>query len=125
MGGENPEATGPDLAAGIAVAGIADGKPVAGHVGEDQVLLARHGTEWFAIGAVCTHYSGPLPEGLIVGDTVRCPWHHACFDLRTGRALRPPALNDQPRWRVEQVGEMVYVREKLASSPSVTTPVRG
>ena len=125
MGGENPEATGPDLAAGIAVAGVPEGKPVAGHVGKDQVLLARRGTEWFAIGAVCTHYSGPLPEGLIVGDTVRCPWHHACFDLHTGRALRPPALNDQPCWRVEQVGEMVYVRERLAASPSVAAPIRG
>jgi apoptosis-inducing factor 3 len=125
MGGENSGVSGPDLAAGIAVAGVPEGKPVAGHVGEDQVLLVRRGTEWFAIGAVCTHYSGPLPEGLIVGDTVRCPWHHACFDLRTGRALRPPALNDQPCWRVEQRGEMVYVRQKLAASPSSPAAVRG
>jgi apoptosis-inducing factor 3 len=125
MGGENPGVTGPDLAAGIAVAGVPEGKPVGGHVGEDAVLLARRGSEWFAIGAVCTHYSGPLPEGLIVGDTVRCPWHHACFDLRSGRALRPPALNDQPCWRVEQQGEMVYVREKLASSQSRPAASRG
>src|SRR3954471_20586942 len=121
MGGEGQGVTGPDLAAGIAVAGVPEGKLVAGHVAQDPVMLARRGTEWFAIGAVCSHYSGPLPEGLMVGDTVRCPWHHACFSLRTGQAIRPPALNDVPCWRVERVGEMVYVRSKLPGSRSSAT----
>src|SRR4051794_20379029 len=110
MGGEGQGVTGPDLAAGIAVAGVPEGKLVAGHVGQDPVMLARRGTEWFAIGAVCSHYSGPLPEGLMVGGTVRCPWHHACFSLRTGQVLRPPALNDVACWRVERQGGMGYVR---------------
>jgi NADPH-dependent 2,4-dienoyl-CoA reductase/sulfur reductase-like enzyme/nitrite reductase/ring-hydroxylating ferredoxin subunit len=113
MASQDAAVTGPDLSAGIAVAGVPEGKLVAGHVGGEPVLLARRGSEWFAIGAVCSHYSGPLPEGLMVGDTVRCPWHHACFSLRSGRALRPPALNDVPCWRVEQEGEMVYVRSKI------------
>jgi apoptosis-inducing factor 3 len=124
MGGEGQGVTGPDLAAGIAVAGVPEGKLVSGHVGQDPVMLARRGTEWFAIGAVCSHYSGPLPEGLMVGDTVRCPWHHACFSLRTGRVLRPPALNDVPRWRVEQQGDMVYVREKIPSARIGDAPGR-
>src|SRR4029079_8815096 len=107
-----PAVTGPDLAAGIAVAGVSEGKLLAGHVGEEAVLLTRKGNEWFAIGATCSHYGGPLSEALMVGDTVRCPWHHACFSLRTGQALRPPALNDVPCWKVEQKGDMVFVRGK-------------
>ena len=85
---EPSKPTGPDLAQGIPLDDLADGGMVGGHVGEDAVLLARRGDEFFAIGATCTHYGGPLAEGLLVGDTVRCPWHHACFSLRTGEALR-------------------------------------
>ena len=107
-----PALSGPDLTAGIPIAQVPEGGMVAGHASGKPVLLARSGGEWFAIGAVCSHYSGPLPEGLIVGDTVRCPWHHACFSLRTGETLRPPALNDVSCWRVEQRGEMVYVSGK-------------
>ena len=122
MSEQAPAVTGPDLAAGVAVAGVPEGKLLAGHVGEEAVLLTRQRNEWFAIGAVCSHYSGPLAEGLMVGDTVRCPWHHACFSLRTGQALRPPALNDVPCWMVEQKGEMVFVRGKAprVGAPSVS-----
>lgn len=60
------------------------------------------------------NYGAPLAEGLLVGDTVRCPWHHACFSLHTGGPLRPPALDPVSCWRVEQVDDNVYVREKLA-----------
>ncbi|MCI0431585.1 MAG: FAD-dependent oxidoreductase [Rhodospirillales bacterium] len=108
--------SGPDLAEGIEITEIADGALVQGHVGEDAVLLARRGEEVFAVGAACTHYHGPLAEGLMVGDTVRCPWHHACFSLRTGEAVRAPAFDPIPRWRVDRQGARVYVREKLPAA---------
>src|SRR6476659_5748828 len=101
MSATQSETTGPDLTQGIALDALADGAMLAGHVGDDQVLLARRGNEFFAIGATCTHYNGPLAEGLLVGDTVRCPWHHACFSLRTGEALRAPALNPLGCWSTE------------------------
>jgi apoptosis-inducing factor 3 len=104
--------SGPDLSGGLDLAQIADNAMVLGHVGPEAVLLVRRGEEIFAIGNYCSHYHGPLNEGLVVGDTVRCPWHHACFSLRTGEKLRAPALDAVPCWRVERQGNLVYVREK-------------
>src|SRR5690348_12079226 len=117
MSGGQSQPSGPDLAAGIALAELVDGALLLGHVGEEAVLLARRGEEIFAIGATCTHYSGPLAEGLLVDDTVRCPWHHACFSLRTGEALRAPALNPVACWRVEHEGDRIRVREKIEPPP--------
>ena len=108
---------GPDLAAGIPADHLRDGSMLAGHVGDQTVLLARQGAEFFAIDATCTHYGGPLAEGLMVGDTVRCPWHHACFSLRTGEALRAPALNSVACWSVEQREGKVFVAQKKTTQP--------
>src|SRR6516162_5139650 len=113
MAAEQSKPKGPDLARGVPLADVADGGMVGGHVGDDAVLLARRGDELFAIGATCSHYGGPLAEGLIVGDTVRCPWHHACFSLRTGEAVAAPAFNPMPCWRVEKRNGSVFVREKI------------
>lgn len=114
MSSEAEAPSGPDLRAGIAVADVADGGMFVGQVDGEPVLLARRGEEYFAIGAVCTHYSGPLGEGILVDETVRCPWHHACFSLRTGEALRAPALNPVSCWRVEQRNGHVFVQDKIA-----------
>ena len=104
--------SGPDLTHGIASTELVDGGKLVGHVGDEEVLLVRRGEEVFAIGAHCTHYHGPLGDGLVVDDTIRCPWHHACFDLRTGEALRAPALSPVACWSVEQRGGQIFVREK-------------
>lgn len=111
------EAAGPDLTLGVATDALSDGKRLVGHVGDEAVLLARHGNEFFAVGATCTHYGGPLAEGLIVDDTVRCPWHHACFSLRTGEAVRAPALSPIACWSTEVVGDKVFVRGLAAPTP--------
>src|ERR1700687_868724 len=103
---------GPDLAQGIALSQLTDGGKLVGHVGGDDVLVVRRGAEVLAVGAHCTHYHGPLADGLVVGDTVHCPWHHACFDLRTGEALHAPALSPLASWSVEQRDGKIFVREK-------------
>ena len=119
MGTAQSDKTGPDLGAGVATDSLIDGGMVAGHVGDEAVLLARRGDEFFAIGATCSHYSGPLAEGLIVGDTVRCPWHHACFSLHTGEALHAPALSPVACWATELHDGKVFVREKVERRPAI------
>lgn len=109
--------SGPDLTGGLALTELADGGMLLGHVGDDLVLLARQGAEVFAIAAQCSHYHGPLAEGLVVGDTVRCPWHHACFSLRTGEALAAPAVSAIDCWSVEQRDGKVFVTEKRQQQP--------
>jgi NADPH-dependent 2,4-dienoyl-CoA reductase/sulfur reductase-like enzyme/nitrite reductase/ring-hydroxylating ferredoxin subunit len=111
MAEEQNVPSGPDLTAGIGLDDFKDNL-LLGHVGDQDVLLVRSGSEIFAIDAHCSHYHGPLAEGLVVGEGIRCPWHHACFDLRTGEATRAPALSPLSVWRVEQKGGRIVVREK-------------
>jgi apoptosis-inducing factor 3 len=111
MADQQTPPAGPDLTAGVALAEFT-GATLLGHVGDQEVLLVRSGQEIFAIDAHCSHYSGPLAEGLVVGDSIRCPWHHACFDLRTGEAARAPALSPLAVWQVEHQGDQILVRQK-------------
>ena len=116
------ELSGPDLTEGIELAQIVDGTMLLGHAHGEAVLLVRRDEEVYAIGTACTHYGAPLADGLLVDDTIRCPWHHACFSLRTGAVLRAPALDPIPRWRVEQRGGCVYVHERLPQAASPRLP---
>ena len=113
----------PDLTAGVRLQDLPDRVPLSGRVGEDEVILVRQAEDVFAVGAHCTHYHGPLADGLVDRDTIRCPWHHACFSLRTGEPLRAPALDPIASYRVERTGDMVFVREKRADQPKRRPPV--
>jgi len=117
MGGGEQELKGPDLAAGVPSGDLADGAMLLGHADGEAVLLARRGDEIFAIGATCSHYSGPLAEGLLVEDTVRCPWHHACFSLRTGEPVGAPALNPVACWTVDRANDRIRVTGKSQRDP--------
>jgi NADPH-dependent 2,4-dienoyl-CoA reductase/sulfur reductase-like enzyme/nitrite reductase/ring-hydroxylating ferredoxin subunit len=114
---DNPDKpVGPDLTQGIDAQSIPDGGMLVGVAGEEQVLVARRGGKLFAVGAQCTHYHGPLAEGLLVGETVRCPWHHACFDLNTGEAIRTPAFDSLACWNVEERGGKIVVGAKKSAA---------
>src|SRR5207249_11556814 len=107
------ELEGADFEKGCKIDNLADGRMLLGHAFSEPVLVARRGAELFAIGATCTHYGGPLVKGLMVDHTVRCPWHHACFDLRTGEAIAAPALSDTSCWKIEKRGEHFFVTGKI------------
>jgi apoptosis-inducing factor 3 len=113
--------SGPDLTQGIPVDELADGAKMAGRVGDDAVMLARRGDDFFALDAQCTHYHGPLAEGLIVGDTIRCPWHHACFELRTGSPIGAPAMRPLRVYSVVRDGDVV----RVLPDPHNETPAKG
>jgi NADPH-dependent 2,4-dienoyl-CoA reductase/sulfur reductase-like enzyme/nitrite reductase/ring-hydroxylating ferredoxin subunit len=120
MSTENTQLEGPDLSLGVKLSAIPDGDMLKGNVDDQAVVLVRRGEELFVVGAKCTHYGGPLAEGVIAGETIRCPWHHACFNLRSGEVLRAPARDPLPRWRVEVSDGIVYARERIGRQPRPT-----
>jgi apoptosis-inducing factor 3 len=122
MADEQAPPAGPDLILGVELSEFT-GETLLGHVGDEDVLLVRSRSDIFAIDAHCSHYHGPLAEGLVVSEGIRCPWHHACFDLRTGEAVRAPALNPLAVWQVEQHGNRIVVRQKRPQpNPRGKTP---
>jgi len=112
VSGHSDELTGPDLEKGVEASSVGAGKMIAGHAFGEAVLLAHVEPNWFAIGAKCTHYGAPLAEGVLVGETIRCPWHHACFELRNGAASHAPALNDLPCYNIALENDIVRVTGK-------------
>lgn len=117
MGTDQPERGVPDLTGGVPLSELPEGEAYLGQLEGDPVILVRRGGDVFGIGASCTHYGGPLAEGLVVGETIRCPWHHACFSLRTGEAIRAPALNPVPCWRVEVRDGKAHLSSKAEAEP--------
>jgi NADPH-dependent 2,4-dienoyl-CoA reductase/sulfur reductase-like enzyme/nitrite reductase/ring-hydroxylating ferredoxin subunit len=117
MAHEESELSGRDLTEGVSIEDVAEGLPLLGHAGGEPVVLARSGGKFFAVGATCTHYSAPLADGIVTGGNLRCPWHHACFDLRTGEAVRAPAFAPVACYRVEVKGGRVRVGERQPEPP--------
>src|SRR5213083_1328858 len=118
MAEPSSELEGPDFEKGWKIDQLADGEMLLGHAFGAAILAARRGEEIFAIGATCTHYGGPLSKGLMVDCTVRCPWHHARFDLRTGEAIGAPALSDVSCWKIEKRGNRFFITGKIDKKPT-------
>jgi len=106
--------TTPDLTRGVRLGDLPLDGVLAGALGTgedaEQVLLTRYTddsgeTRVSALSATCTHVGAPLAKGLRTGNLVRCPFHHACFDLRSGEALLAPAYEPLTRYAVEVSGE--------------------
>ena len=116
MGEKSNELKGPDLAAGVDFGTLSEGQPLLGHAAGEPVVLVRRGADCFAVAATCTHYSGPLAEGLVVDGTIRCPWHHARFELSSGTPLGGPGINPLPCFEVAREGGLVRVGGRRAAA---------
>ncbi|ALA57811.1 FAD-dependent oxidoreductase [Nitrospira moscoviensis] len=102
--------SGPDVGTeGVALSELREGAMLLGHFGGEPVLLIRKGNAVHGMGTKCTHYGGPLEQGLFDGTTVRCPWHRACFRPETGKAVHAPAIDPVPCYTAERRGDRVFV----------------
>jgi apoptosis-inducing factor 3 len=110
--GEPLKPTGPELRDGVLASEIASGGVLVARVGDEPVLLVRRDDTFFAVGAACSHYGAPLADGAFIGHELRCPWHHACFDVRSGEAVGPPGPRPIDTWDVVREGERVRVTQK-------------
>ena len=118
MAEASSELEGHDFEKGYETKKVGEGEMLLGHAFGEPVLVAKRGDDLFAIGATCTHYGGPLAEGLMVDCTVHCPWHHARFDLRTGQAIAAPALNNVACYKIDKRGERFFVTGKIDRAPA-------
>jgi NADPH-dependent 2,4-dienoyl-CoA reductase/sulfur reductase-like enzyme/nitrite reductase/ring-hydroxylating ferredoxin subunit len=116
------ELQGPDFGAGVPIEDVREGVPLLGHAGGEAVVLVRSEGDLFAVGATCTHYATPLAGGIVADGALRCPLHHACFDLRTGQAVRAPAFASLACYGVEVKGGRVCVGERRPE-PAAKAPL--
>jgi apoptosis-inducing factor 3 len=124
MGEASGELSGPDLEVGVEFEQLPEGKPFLGHAHGEPVVVVRRGDRVCALAAHCTHYGGPLAEGLVVGETLHCPWHHARFSLETGEAVGAPALNPVGCFQVTRKGARVAVGARV-EPPKRSLPAPG
>jgi len=117
MGSSNTqELVGPDFKNGVSIQSFGSDNKILGHIDGQAAILIRDKNKFFAVGAKCTHYGAPLSDGILVHNTLRCPWHHARFDIQTGDAVKAPALNPIPTWETSLQGDKVFVTKLRESS---------
>ncbi|XP_061684153.1 apoptosis inducing factor mitochondria associated 4 [Syngnathoides biaculeatus] len=91
---------------------LRDGQMKVVSVAEQKVLLVRTEGQYSAVGSLCSHYNAPLVKGALVGNRVRCPFHGACFNIKTGDIEEYPGLDSLPCHRVNVVDGKVFVSIK-------------
>ena len=72
-------------------------------LGDSKVLLIKQNGEFSAIGYKCTHYGASLAKGYLGDGRVRCPWHGACFNAKTGDIEEFPGLDCVPSFEVTSI----------------------
>ncbi len=88
---------------------FAGANTMARNIADRSILLYRSGREIFAVENRCTHLAMPLDEGRVIGGQIICPFHGACFNLRTGAAVSGPAVSPLVTHHVRIEDGRVYV----------------
>lgn len=78
-------------------------------VGDEAIALYRLGDDFFATHGLCTHEKVKLCDGIVEGDLIECPLHSACFEIKTGKAVNPPAEIDLKIYPVKLKDNRIYI----------------
>jgi nitrite reductase/ring-hydroxylating ferredoxin subunit/uncharacterized membrane protein len=112
-----------DFVAVLAESELADGKPTRAVHNGVPILLVRRGSRLFAMAETCSHFSGPLSEGKLVGESIVCPLHNSRFALEDGRVLDGPAVHAQPCLEVRIRGGQIEVRNRRVKAAHLSRSV--
>lgn len=104
---------GPNFSEGVSVDEFKINNKLLGHFDGAQVLMVKQENKFYAISNSCSHYGGPLSDGLVIGYEAKCPWHHAGFDIRTGEVSCAPGVKAINAYKTEVRGDKVFVTEKM------------
>ena len=112
MNNRNAYRKGPkDYVPAIALNELAENQPKRVEVKGQPIVLVRRGDKVYAVGAVCSHYGGPLEKGKVVGDTIKCPYHYSRFGLKDGSVKEGPSTAPVPAYDTQVVSGQVQVRK--------------
>ena len=78
-------------------------------IADEEIALFNVDGQFFATLGVCTHENVGLADGFVEGDLIECPLHSACFEIKTGKAVNPPAEIDLKTYPVKVEGDTIYV----------------
>lgn len=92
---------------------------------EGKVLVVKQKGEFSAVGTKCTHYGAPLVSGALGDGRIRCPWHGACFSLKTGDIEDFPGFDSLPCYQVtvSEKGEVKVSHNKFIIIINVRAPI--
>ena len=88
---------------------VGNGQRILVDIGDISLAVFNIAGAYFAIADICSHDGGPLAEGELDGGAIECPRHGGEFDLATGKATRPPAVEDIPAYPVRVEGDQILV----------------
>ncbi|ESO97239.1 hypothetical protein LOTGIDRAFT_214061 [Lottia gigantea] len=105
---------------------IQDGGMKEVEIDGNKILLVQECEQYYAVGGKCSHYGAPLANGSLCKGVVRCPWHGACFDVKTGDIEDFPGLDSLPTYQVVVKSGKIYLKDggNLASTKRVKSMCR-